>query len=81
MALFAVLSMACAKNISAEEINESNLKEEQVVSVCEKMKGEGIEWYDEVHRFLSVQFCEPSVWFDSFFSDQRIDEDGHIYLI
>ena len=64
------------KNVLAEEVEKNTIKEDEPVSICEQMKGEGIEWYDEVHRFLSVEFCEPSVWFDSFFSDERIDEEA-----
>jgi len=69
--LVVVMSVVAVKNLSAEETEAVVDK----VDVCEQMKGEGVEWFDEVHRFLSVEFCEPSVWFDSFFSDDRIDEE------
>jgi len=57
------------------EITEENQSSEKEASVCEKINGEGSDWIDEAHTFLSIQFCEPSVWFDSFFSDERFDEE------
>ena len=61
-------------NAFAEKTNESKPIANEI-SVCDKMDVEGGSWADEVHTFLSIQFCEPSVWFDSFFSDERIDEE------
>lgn len=43
--------------------------------VCEELRGESEAWYDVTHTYLSVQFCEPAVWFDSFFSSDRVDEE------
>lgn len=61
-------------NVVAEaaEDNKSLVAE---TGVCEKLKGEDEGWMDSAHTFLSVGFCEPSVWFDSFFSDERVDEE------
>ena len=76
VSFFAMMFVVSVKNSSAEEAEKTIIREEESVSICEQMKGEGLEWFDEVHRFLSVEFCEPSVWFDSFFSDERIDEEA-----
>ena len=57
------------------EVKEENKLVVEKLDVCEKLEGEGDSWADEVHTFLSIQFCEPSAWFDSFFSDERIDEE------
>ncbi|MCK5002338.1 MAG: hypothetical protein KAS57_04905 [Gammaproteobacteria bacterium] len=73
--LIVMMLAVSLKDVSSEEIEKKLVKEEKSIDVCEQMKGEGVEWFDEVHRFLSVEFCEPSVWFDSFFSDDRIDEE------
>lgn len=34
-----------------------------------------ITWYDRGHEYLSQKFCEPAVWFDNFFSNERSDEE------
>ena len=57
------------------EVKEENKLVVEGYNVCEKLKGEGDSWIDDTHTFLSVQFCEPSGWFDSFFSNERIDEE------
>jgi hypothetical protein len=36
---------------------------------------EGSGWIDNIHGYLNTQFCTPAVWFDSFFSNERIDEE------
>jgi len=74
MLLIAVVCTADVKNLLAEQTEA--IKEDKKTNICEQMQVEGIEWYDEVHRFMSVEFCQPSVWFDSFFSDERIDEEA-----
>lgn len=54
---------------------ELKQNESEQTDVCEQLKGESDGWYDETHTYLSIQFCQPSVWFDSFFSDERSDEE------
>ena len=71
--LLVLLSSVQVKHAYAEGSEE--IKQEDEASVCEQLKGESDGWLDEAHTFLSIQFCEPSVWFDSFFSDERIDEE------
>lgn len=44
-------------------------------SICGKLQGISDAWYDRAHTYLSVQFCEPSAWFDGFFSDDRNYEE------
>ena len=73
--LIVMMFAVSVKDVLAEESEKKVIKEERSIDICEQMKEEGVEWFDEVHRFLSVEFCEPSVWFDSFFSDDRIDEE------
>ncbi|MDA3869163.1 MAG: hypothetical protein PF589_04305 [Gammaproteobacteria bacterium] len=64
----------------AEEINTESeveeIKKEQKPNICDSLKGEGDGWIDDVHTYLSVEFCKPAVWFDSFFADKRIYEEG-----
>lgn len=34
-------------------------------------------YLDTTHSYLSSWFCEPANWFDNFFADDRIYEEGH----
>ncbi|MCK4704700.1 MAG: hypothetical protein KAT90_04435, partial [Gammaproteobacteria bacterium] len=56
----------------AEELKQNESRE---TDVCDQLKSESEDWYDVTHTYLSVQFCQPSVWFDSFFSNRRVDEE------
>ena len=73
--LFALMFLMWTKNILAEEVIDKKPLPESKANACHDLKGEGEEWFDDVHRYLSVQFCQPSVWFDSFFSDPRVFEE------
>ncbi|MCL1137904.1 hypothetical protein [Shewanella pneumatophori] len=32
---------------------------------------------DKAHDYLTTKFCQPAIWFDSFFVDDRIEDDAH----
>jgi len=34
-------------------------------------------YLDTTHSYLSSWFCEPANWFDNFFADDRVYEEGH----
>lgn len=70
---YALMLFGSGSNVIAEAAEDNKSLVE--TGVCEKLKGEGEGWMDAAHTFLSVGFCEPSVWFDSFFSDERVDEE------
>ena len=78
--LIALTFMAGEKELVAEEVSAGpeagENSEENKPNVCESMEGEGDGWIDDVHTYLSVEFCRPAVWFDSFFADKRIYEEG-----
>lgn len=38
--------------------------------------GEG-NWLDRTHAYLNRQLCQPAVWFDGFFGEERTDEEGY----
>lgn len=88
-ALIALMFMAGEKKLLAEEISEEPeakeisaepeseaISKEKKPNVCESLEGEGDGWIDDVHTYLSVEFCKPAVWFDTFFADKRIYEEG-----
>lgn len=33
-------------------------------------------WYDETQVYINSRFCEPALWFDNFFANDRIFEEG-----
>lgn len=35
----------------------------------------GQTWLDQVHDFVDRKFCQPAVWFDAFFGEDRVLED------
>ena len=68
--IFLLVSWVYPKLVLADD-----LKIKDNANVCEQLNREEDGWLDDVHTYLSIQFCEPSVWFDSFFSDERMDEE------
>ena len=34
------------------------------------------QWYDESQIYINSKFCEPALWFDNFFGNDRIFEEG-----
>jgi len=42
---------------------------------CMGEKGFEQTWFDRTHSYLTAILCQPSVWFDDFFGQQRAGED------
>ncbi len=34
------------------------------------------KWYDETQIFMNSKLCQPALWFDDFFSNDRVFDDG-----
>ena len=34
------------------------------------------QWYDETQIYINTKFCEPALWFDNFFGNDRLFEEG-----
>ena len=34
------------------------------------------QWYDSSQIYINTKFCEPALWFDNYFSNDRIFEEG-----
>ncbi len=43
---------------------------------CMGDRGYHDTWLDHTHSFFTQQFCQPAVWFDNFFGDDRANEEG-----
>ena len=54
---------------------DSNTKTGNEYAECTVDKANDANLIDDVHIYLNESFCNPAVWFDSFFSDERIDEE------
>lgn len=69
-----LFSSSCytAASMAESEEPEGNADKK---NICSELRGESESWYDVTHTYLSVQFCEPAAWFDSFFSSDRVDEE------
>jgi hypothetical protein len=45
------------------------------INPCATAEVEGETWLDQTHDFVDKNLCEPAVWFDSFFGEDRVLED------
>ncbi len=43
---------------------------------CMGDRGYHDTWLDYTHAFFTQKFCQPAVWFDNFFGDNRANEEG-----
>lgn len=34
------------------------------------------QWYDDTQIYINTKFCEPALWFDNFFGNDRLFEEG-----
>ena len=79
-----------ADTVQGEQINNEltadNTTEQQPdqSSPCVDEQGQqrpDASWYDSTHAVMNTVFCEPALWFDSFFgSDRVIEEVGGTYV-
>ncbi len=35
-----------------------------------------LSWYDDTQAYVNSQFCEPALWFDNFFANDRVFQEG-----
>jgi hypothetical protein len=45
------------------------------INPCATARVAGETWLDQTHDFVDKNLCEPAVWFDSFFGEDRLLED------
>ena len=69
--LSAIFLLASSLNLSAEEMTSEPLRKNE----CTITSPESDNWIDIAHQYVNESFCEPAVWFDSFFGSDRIDEE------
>lgn len=85
-AFILVFQLSVSNAISTDEIpsaqppaatadKKQKLKDENIYAECKIEKDENANLIDDVHVYLNERLCNPAIWFDSFFSDQRIDEE------
>jgi len=43
---------------------------------CLGEEGYRDSWLDHTHAYLTRKLCEPAVWFDNFFGDERSEQEG-----
>ncbi len=54
---------------------DSKTKTDNLYAECTVDKADDANLIDDVHIYLNESFCNPAIWFDSFFSNERIDEE------
>ncbi|MGD8170721.1 hypothetical protein ACQEXU_03610 [Vibrio sp. TRT 21S02] len=54
-------------NNASNEPNETDL--------CHSQQDQS-HLFDKAFHYLNTKFCQPALWFDNFFVDERADEDG-----
>lgn len=70
------IAMFFSMAVVADEAVDIKLEEKVVTKrECDRLIPESEDWFDVTHSYLSVQFCEPAAWFDSFFSSPRTEEE------
>jgi hypothetical protein len=62
-------------NLVSTATNTSPQKPEPKIDPCATAEVEGTTWLDQTHVFVDKKLCEPAVWFDSFFGQDRTLED------
>ena len=70
--LIILFTLTFSVSIRAED---SSAVEAIKQSECMRSTAEGNDWLDITHQYINESFCEPVVWFDSFFGSDRIDEE------
>jgi hypothetical protein len=68
---------ATAGNLTSTPTSTSSEKpvQERGTNLCATAEVEGSTWLDQTHDFVGQKLCEPAVWFDSFFVQDRTLED------
>jgi hypothetical protein len=62
-------------NLVSTATNTSMKKPVPKMNPCATAEVEGATWLDQTHDFVDRHLCEPAVWFDSFFGQDRTLED------
>ena len=62
-------------NLVSTATDTSMKKPEPKMNPCATAEVEGTTWLDQTHDFVDKRLCEPAVWFDSFFCQDRTLED------
>ncbi len=69
-----------ASEKSEQEDEKYNIyKQENPDNPCEREQdGYDYEkkWYDDSQIYINSRFCEPALWFDNFFANERIFDEG-----
>lgn len=57
--------------------SHSNDNEKNIEQACSRKTPIEDTYIDTTHSYLTSWFCEPANWFDNFFADERLYEEGH----
>jgi hypothetical protein len=65
--------------LTIEDDEYTITRQHQAANPCDRSLDEynyDLSWYDDTQIYINSRFCEPALWFDNFFADDRIIEEG-----
>ena len=67
--------------LAADSVPEHDIPPPDPCDRTRDSNGYDPSWYDSSHAVMNTVFCEPALWFDSFFgSDRVLEETGGTYV-
>jgi len=64
-----------AKEATEEKPQRAQKKPQRKTDPCATARVGGETWLDQTHKFVEKNLCEPAVWFDNFFGEDRVLKD------
>ena len=75
----AVIGLICALTVAvlpfSSSAGETASDEIRSTGPCMGEEGFSDAWLDRTHVYLNRILCQPSVWFDNFFGEQRVGDE------
>lgn len=70
-----IFSIFCLSVAHAQSDGLGGTDKDTILDECIVVDGGDSNPLDDLHDYLNSSFCTPAVWFDSFFSNERIDDE------
>lgn len=67
-----LITLTLSPDLQAEQSSEVKVVK---ASTCDLKPSENDDWLDVTHQYINETLCEPAEWFDSFFSNDRSNEE------
>jgi hypothetical protein len=70
--IFGAILLSGPRIVGAETAAPTETDPVAVTDPCASIEVSGDSWLDQTHDFVDKHLCEPAVWFDNFFGEERI---------